>query len=148
MLKQDKEASRYTGTTGYEKGGVLVKHSTFMAIAAVLAFVVGLAFLLIPTQLTSLYNITLEPDGQWIARCLGSAFIGVAVTTWFGKTTQGEALRAIMLGDFALAVTGLIAAVLYSLFGSANALIWSTTAIYIFLTAGFGYFRFVKPASS
>jgi hypothetical protein len=132
-----------------KKGGIHMKHSTFMAIAAVLALVVGLALLLIPAQTTSLYGVTLESDGQWIARCLGSAFLGAAVTTWFGKNApQGDALRAILLGDFALAVTGLIATVLYSILGSANALIWSSTAIYAFLTAGFGYFLFVKPASS
>ena len=126
-----------------------MKQSTFMAIAAVLALVFGLAFLLIPAQLTSLYGITLEPDGQWIARCLGSAFIGTAVTTWFGKSApQDDALHAILLGDFVLSITGFIAAVLYAIFGSANALIWSTAAIYAFLTVGFGYFRFIKSASS
>ena len=125
-----------------------MKHSTFMAIAAVLALVFGLAFLLIPAQLLSLYGITLDLDGLWIARCLGSAFIGAAVTTWFGKNiSQGDALRAILLGDFALAVTGLIVTVLYSIV-AANALIWSSTAIYAFLAAGFGYFLFAKPASS
>ena len=126
-----------------------MKHSTFMVIAAVLALVFGLAFLLIPAQLLSLYGITLEADGQWIARCLGSAFVGTAVTTWLGKNApQGDALNAILLGDFVLSVTGLIPAVLYAIYGSANALIWSTTAIYLFLAVGFGYFRFVKPASS
>lgn len=95
-----------------------MKHSTFMAIAAVLALAFGLAFLLIPVQLTSLYGITLELDGQWIARCLGSTFIGTAVTTWFGRNApQGDALRAILLGDFALSVTGFVAAVLYTIFG-------------------------------
>lgn len=126
-----------------------MKRSTFMAIAAVFALVFGLAFLLIPVPLTSLYGITLDADGQWIARCLGSAFLGAAVTTWFGKNApQDEALRAILLGDFALAATGLAAAVLYAILGSANPLIWSVAVVYAFLTAGFVYFRFVKPASS
>ena len=126
-----------------------MKHSTFMAIAAVLALVFGLAFLLIPAQLMSIYDITLGPDGEWIARCLGSTFVGVAVTTWFARNApQGDALRAIMLGDFVLCVIGLVAAVLYAISGSANALIWSTPAIYALLTVGFGYFGFVKPANS
>jgi hypothetical protein len=120
-----------------------------MAIAAVLALLLGLAFLLIPAQLTSLYGVTLEPDGQWVARCLGSAFIGTAVTTWAGRNApQGEALRAILLGDFALCGIGFVAAVLYAILGSVNTLIWPTAAVYAFLTVGFGYFRFVKPASS
>ena len=147
--QQDKKVSRHTSAISYEKGGILMKHGTFMAIAAVFALVFGLAFLLIPVQLTLLYGIMLEPDGQWIARCLGSAFLGAAVTTWFGKSApQGNALRAILLGDFALSVTGFVLAVLYSIQGSANALIWSVAVIYAFLTAGFGYFRFVKPAGA
>lgn len=122
-----------------------MRQSMFMAIAAILAFVIGLAFLLIPAQLLSLYGITLDPDGQWIARGLGSAFAGIAVTTWFARNVpQGTALRAIMLGDFVLTAVGLVAAVLYAIYGSANALIWPTAVVYLFLSVGFGYFRFAK----
>ena len=46
-----------------------MKHSVFMAIAAILALLVGLALALIPAPLLSVYGITLEPDGEWIARC-------------------------------------------------------------------------------
>ena len=126
-----------------------MKHSVFMAIAAILALIVGLAFALIPAQLLSIYGITLEADGEWIARCLGSAFLGVAVTTWLGRNApQGDALRAILLGDFVLTGAGLVMSMLFSIRGSGNALIWSTAAVYALLTAGFGYFRFVKPGSS
>jgi hypothetical protein len=126
-----------------------MNRSKFMAVATVLALVFGLAFLLIPVQLVSLYDITLGPDGQWIARCLGSTFVGIAVATWSGRNSpQGEALRAIMLGDFALSSIGLVAALLYAVYGSANALVWSTAAIYAFVIVGFGYFQFIEPASS
>jgi hypothetical protein len=79
--------------------------SSYMAVAAVLALVYGLAFLLIPAQLVSVYDITLGPDGQWIARCLGSTLVGIAVATWSGrKAPQGDALRAILLGGFVLTI--------------------------------------------
>ena len=126
-----------------------MKRGTFMAIAAVLAFVFGLAFILVPAQLMSLYGVTLEAAGQWVGRYLGSAFIGIAVLTWLGRNaTQGDALRAIVLGDFVLSVTGLVVAVLDRIYGPGNALVWSTVAIYLFLTVGFGYFQFAKPPSS
>jgi hypothetical protein len=126
-----------------------MKRSVFMSIAAILALIVGLAFALIPAQLLSIYEISLDPDGEWIARCLGSVFLGVAVTTWLGRNApQSMALSAIMTGDFVLSVTGLIMAILFAIRGSGNALIWFTTVIYALLTAGFGYFRFVKPGSS
>ena len=126
-----------------------MKLGTFMAIAAVLAFVFGLAFILVPAQLMSLYGVTLDAAGQWVGRYLGSAFIGIAVLTWLSRNaTQGEALRAIVLGEFVLSVTGLVVAVLDRLYGTGNALVWSTVAIYLFLALGFGYFQFVKPAGS
>ena len=126
-----------------------MKLSTFMAIAAVIAFVFGLAFILVPAQVMSLYGVTLGAAGQWVGRYLGSAFIGIAVLTWFGRNaTQGDARRAIVLGVFVLSVTGLIVAVLDTMYGSGNALVWSTVAIYLFLTVGFGYFQFAKPPSS
>ena len=126
-----------------------MKRGTFMAIAAVLAFVFGLAFILVPAQLMSLYGVTLDAAGQFVARYLGSAFIGIAVLTWLGRNaTQGDALRAIVLGDSVLSVTGLVVAVLDRIYGSGNALVWSTVAIYLFLTVGFGYFQFAKPSSS
>jgi len=122
-----------------------MKLSTFMAIAAVLALVFGLAFILVPTQTMSLYGITLELGGQWVGRYLGSAFLGIAVLTWGArKIPQGDALRAVILGDLVVSVTGLIVAVLNKL-SAGNALVWSTVVIYVFLTGGFGYFYFAKP---
>jgi len=120
-----------------------------MAIAAVIAFVFGLAFILVPAQVMSLYGVTLEGAGLWVGRYLGSAFIGIGVLIWLArKATEGHALRAIVLGAFVTSVTGLVVAVLDSIYGSGNALVWSTVAIYLFLTVGFGYFQFAKPPSS
>ena len=126
-----------------------MKLGTFMAIAAVLALVFGLAFILVPAQLLAFYGVTLEQGGQWVGRYLGSAFLGIGVLTWLGrKAAPGEGLRAILLGSFVLGVTGLVVAVLDSILGVGNALAWSTVVIYLFLTVGFGYFQFVKPAGA
>jgi hypothetical protein len=122
---------------------------TFMPIAAVLALVFGLAFILIPAQLMSLYGVTLEAGGQWVGRYLGSAFLGIGGLTWLARNaTPGKALRAIVLGDFVTSATGLIVAVLHGIYGPGNALLWSTVAIYLFLTLGFGYFQFAEQAGS
>ena len=126
-----------------------MKLGTFMAIAAVIAIVFGLAFILVPAQLLALYGTTLDESGQWVARYLGSAFIGIAVVCWFARNAaQNGAMRAIVLGFFVLSITGLIVAVLDGLSGSGNALVWSTVVIYLFLALGFGYFQFTKPAGS
>lgn len=126
-----------------------MKLGTFMAIAAVIAFVFGLSFILVPVQTMEMYGVTLDIGGQWVGRYLGSAFIGIAVLNWFArKFAQNGTMRAIILADFAVSITGLIVAVLDQLYGVGNALQWSTVIIYLFLTLGFGYFQFLKPAAS
>ena len=126
-----------------------MKLGTFMAIAAVIAIVFGLAFILVPAQLLALYGTTLDESGQWVARYLGSAFIGIAVVSWFARNAaQNGAMRAIILGFFVLSITGLIVAVLDVIYGRGNALLWITVVVYLFLALGFGYFQFTKPAES
>jgi hypothetical protein len=126
-----------------------MKINTFFAIAAVLAAIYGLGFFLIPAQTVGLYGITLDVNGQFVGRYLGSAFLGVAVLTWMARSlTSQEALRPILLGDFVISLTGLAVAVWDTFAGSGNALSWVTVVIYLFLTLGFGYFQFVaSPAS-
>ena len=122
-----------------------MKLNTFMAIAAIVAFLFGLSFILMPVQTMSMYGVTLDISGQFIGRYLGSAFLGVAVLTWFARNTKGNgALRAILLGDFVLSLTGLVVALFDKFTGVGNALVWSTVVIYLLLGAGFGYFYFKK----
>jgi hypothetical protein len=126
-----------------------VKRSTIMAIAAILATVFGLGFILAPGQTVSPYGITLETDGQWIGRYLGAAFVGIGVLTWLARKIEpSEGLRAIMLGAFVMDVLGLVGAILHTISGRGNALLWSDVVIYLFLAVGFGYFRFREPARS
>ena len=123
-----------------------MNRSLFMTIAAVVAALFGLAFILVPAQLMSFYGVTLDASGQWVGRYLGSAFIGIAALTWQARNAPaGEALRAVVLGDLAVSVTGLVVAVFDRIYGTGNALVWSTVVLYAFLTVGFGYFQFVKP---
>ena len=116
-----------------------------LAIAAIVAFLFGLSFILIPVQTMAMYGVTLDISGQFLGRYLGSAFLGVAVLTWFARNSkEGEAFRAILLGDFVLALTGFVVALFDAFTGIGNALVWSTVVIYLLLGAGFGYFYFKK----
>jgi hypothetical protein len=126
-----------------------MKFNTFLAIAAVLAALYGLGFFLIPAQTVGFYGITLDENGLFVARYLGSAFLGVAVLTWLARNlTSQEALRPIMLGDFVISLTGLLVAVWDAFAGDGNALSWATVVIYLFLALGFGYFQFFAAPSA
>jgi len=126
-----------------------MKLNTFLTVAAILAALYGLGFILIPAQTLGLYAITLSVNGLFVARYLGSAFLGVAVLTWMARSlTSQQALRPIMLGDFVISLTGLVVAVWDAFAGGANTLRWATVIIYLFLALGFGYFQFVAPPKS
>ncbi len=126
-----------------------MKLGTFMSIVAIFAFVFGLSYVLAPEQANLLFGITLDRTAQWVCRYLGAAYLGIAVLVWSArKATEGEALRAILLGGFIMSAIGIVLAVLDSLYGGGNALVWSFVAVYVFLTLKFGYFRFVKRIGS
>ena len=121
-----------------------------MSIAAVVAFLFGLAFLLAPAQTMSMYGVTLDISGQYVGRYLGSAFLGIAVVTWFARNAKpkDEAMRAIILGDFILCITGFVTSLFDKFYGPGNNLVWSTVIIYLLLAVGFGYYQFGKSADS
>ena len=126
-----------------------MKSNTFFTIAAILAGLYGLGFFLVPAQTLAFYGITLDKAGLFVARYLGSAFLGVAVLTWMARNLSSqEALRPVILADFVISLTGLLVAVWDAFAGEGNALRWATVVIYLFLTVGFAYFQFVASPRS
>lgn len=115
-------------------------------VAAIGSLLFGLAYLLVPASLLSLYGITLDPSNQWVARYFGSALLGLAAIFWLArKVLSSPALRAILVGAFVASATGLVVAILELLLGSGNTLVWSSALIYFLLSLGFGDFIFRTP---
>jgi hypothetical protein len=130
----------------HSKGDNNMKLNTFMTIASIVAFLFGLAFLLAPVLVMSMYGVALDISGQYIGRYLGSAFLGIAAIGWFARNAkEDEAKRAILLGGFVVTLTGFVASLFDKFYGLGNALVWSTVVIYLLLAIGFGYFYFGKP---
>jgi len=120
----------------------------FLSVASLLAFAFGLGFVLIPQQLTSLYNITLDPSGVFVGQLFGAALLGFGVLNWMTRSVRdAQALRVVVLANLVGDGIGLIIALLSQLagVGGVNQLGWSTVAVYLVLALGFAYFRFVKP---
>ncbi len=121
-----------------------MKLSTLFVISAIIAVLFGLVFMLIPAQLLSLYAVELNTNGIFLARLLGAALFGYGIIAWLVRDSAYSSVRSIVL---AFAVSDLIAFVIalyYQLQGIANALGWTTVAIYLLLGVGFGYF-YVRP---
>jgi len=125
-----------------------MKLNMFMAIVAVVAGLFGLGFVFSPEQVLSYYGATSDAAANYMAQLFGAALLGFAAILWLCKDAEDSAVRqAILLGLFVAEGVGFVVALITQLRGGINALGWSTVIIYLLFALGFGYFRFIKPAS-
>ena len=123
-----------------------MKIKVLMVITAIVGFLFGISFLLFPAWTEASYGVNLDAGGQLIARFLGSAYLGIATILWLARNSPSSSTRhAIVLGTFVTMSLGLIVAIYDRVLGIENALAWSTVAIFLLLSIGFGYFAFIKP---
>jgi hypothetical protein len=117
----------------------------FLTFASVVAFIFALGFILIPAQLLSMYNVTLNEAGILISRLFGASLLGFGILNWSARSFgEEEATRAVLTMNLATDTVGFIFALIAQLGGvpGVNALGWSTVVIYLILAAGFAYLRF------
>jgi hypothetical protein len=122
-----------------------MKLNSFLVLAAIVAAVFGVALLVVPSQLVSIYGVALTPATEVIGRIAGSTILGFAVIFWGIRNQSGaEALKAAMVAGFI--ANGLDALILLhaTATGLLNAYGWAQTAINGLLAAGFAYFTFGK----
>jgi hypothetical protein len=126
-----------------------VKLSNLLVVAAVIGAVFGVAFVVASGPLLAIYGITLDKAGTLVAQLFGAALIALAVVNWFARNvTDPEGRRAVVLGNLAGDVVGFVVILLGQLAGIANAVGWSSVAIYLLLGLGFAYVQFVGPRSA
>lgn len=121
--------------------------SNLLIFHAVVALVFGILFVLAPAPVVSLYGVTLGLAGTLMARSVGACLIGIGLACWFARSSGASELRqGVILSFFIGDVVGFIVALLGQLSGVTNALGWINVAIWLSLTLGLGYFRFLKPS--
>ncbi len=116
---------------------------------AVCAVVFGVAFVIIPTELYSLYAVDSTEGLNYMGQLFGAALIGLGLIAWFARNAiDSDARKAIVLSFFIADGIGFIVALIGQLNSIVGPLGWLTVAIYLLLTIGFGYNQFSKPSSS
>jgi hypothetical protein len=126
-----------------------MKLKTLLVINAAISIVFGLTFVLIPWQVVSLYGIEPNPPLNYVGQLFGAALITFAILSWTARNVaESDARSAIVRAFFIGDGIGFIVSLIAQLTGVVNALGWSTVAIYLLLTIGFGYFRFTKTVVS
>jgi uncharacterized membrane protein YfcA len=123
-----------------------MKLSNLLIVSAVIGAVFGIAFVVASGPLLSIYGITLDKAGTLVAQLFGGALIALAVINWFARNvTDPEARQAVIFGNLAGDVVGFVVILLGQLAGIANAVGWSSVAIYLLLALGFAYVQFMQP---
>jgi hypothetical protein len=107
---------------------------------SIIALVFGVAFVLVPAQVASIYGATVTSGGIFIGRMFGSSLLTFAAILWLARDSQDSAARrALVLGFFITFIIGAIVAAQGVLTGVVNALGWGTVALYAVLALCYGY---------
>ena len=119
-----------------------------MIIKAVVCLAFGVAFLILPEKLLSIFGVTLSAGGIFPAREYSAALFGNLVLTWFAREAPESVARlAIIRALFVYDALGVAVSAIALYTGVLNQLGWIVVAVYLFFTLGFGYFLFVNPDS-
>ncbi len=127
-----------------------MSYKTLLVITAIVSLVFGLALMILPAQLFTLYNVEVNAGGIFIARLLGAAFLSYVALNWVGLNVSDASGRlAIVTANLVGNLLGFVISLYGQLRGEtgANALGWSTVAIYFLLAAGFTYYLFAAKGA-
>jgi hypothetical protein len=110
---------------------------------AIVSFAFGLAFLLVPAQVASLYGAGLNGAAIFIARLFGGSLVMHALLAWLVRNSAGSPDReAIILAFLTANVIAVVVSMLAVLDGAVNALGWGNVTIYVLFGTAYGYLRF------
>jgi hypothetical protein len=121
-------------------------------INSVLALGFGIAFVVAAEPAMAMYATEgapgLTPGGLLVTQLLGAAFIGFGVVSFQARdASDSVARRAIALGFVVGNAIGALISILGVTSGAANALGWSSVAIYALLAAAFGITGLAKSSA-
>lgn len=123
---------------------------SLLIIKAIVCLVLGLAILIVPDFIYSIFGATLAAAGVFAAREYGASLIGNLMLTWFARNSgESDARWAIILALCVYDAIGVIVTLIATLQGTLNPLGWLIVALYLFFAIGFGFFlvrKKVMPA--
>ena len=126
-----------------------MKFKTLMVIKAVVCLGFAPILLFFPAWIIGLVGAEYGTGAALTAREYGASLVGNLLLTWLARNAdKGIARSAIIWDLFVYDAIGLVAT-LYLLFAKAlNPLGWGIVAVYLFFTAGFGYFALYKEKAA
>ncbi len=116
---------------------------TFLTVAAIIALLFGIGFVLIPIPLASLFGVALNPVSVYLAQLDGASMVALGIITWFYRDATN--LNGLLLGQFVANAIGFLVTLFGQISGvtGINQLGWLIVVIYLVLAIGHGYYRFI-----
>ena len=127
----------------------------FLSIIGALGVAHGVAFIIAPDQVTSIYGLQQSAAVALVSRLFGGALVAWGAILWLAKSFRDEAaVRAVLIATAVAEAISLCIVVQSTLAGTMNAMGWVAVLIYLFGAAGCAYFLMrekqlnaVKPIS-
>lgn len=126
----------------------MVKLVHVMIIQSIVFAIAGVATLLAPQQLMSLYGVSLSLGGIGLARLYGATLVMAAIIYWLAREVKApDAKRALVVGGFVGNVLAILVGSLNVLSGVYNTVAWVSVVIWLLMAIDFGYILFIEPKS-
>ena len=119
-----------------------MKINNFLTIKSIVSVVFGILFVLLPAGTMSIFGVSLDAEGAFMARYFGAAMLGIGFICAFYRSRDRRTLADILLALFIADTVGFIVALTGQIAGLANFLGWVIVLIWLFFAVGLGYFRF------
>ena len=123
--------------------------TNLLVLNTVVALAFGVAFLLVPATVASIYGVAATPATDLLGRFFGVELVAVGLLCWLARNvTDTVSQRAIILAFMIADALGLVVSLMGTLSGVTNAVGWSAVLVYLVLTAGYAYFAFARPSAT
>ena len=119
---------------------------TLFNVNIVAALHFGLGFVLIPSTLLDLYDVSLSDQGITVARLLGSAILAYPVLLWYaGRSGDPEYMKGASRALFTYWLLGTIFLIIAQLDGQLSAVFgWVTIGLHVIMLVWYASYIFLK----
>jgi hypothetical protein len=113
----------------------------FLSIVGALGVVHGVAFIIAPDQVASIYGLEPSPAVALVSRLFGGALVAWGAIVWLAKNFRDEAaIRAVLISTAVAEAISICFVIQSTLAGTTNGMGWVAVLIYLFGIVGSVYF--------
>ena len=124
-------------------------YRTLFLLNSFVAFLLGLAFLIVPSLAISQFGVDSYTSTKMIAQFFGTAMLTLGLLLWFAKDVTSEAVQkhmgiALLVGS----LSGAFVTILGTVSGTLRANAWIAIIVYVLFGLAYAYLLFLKKPQS